>query len=70
MSLTKWLHDLNRIAAGQRIKTIRMTTHAERTEQYWFNDGLVIELENGVTLLTMQDAEGNGAGWLTVGLPE
>ena len=51
---------------GHKILAIRKTTAAEREQQYWSANGIVLVLDNGVSLLPVTDEEGNEPGRLLV----
>ncbi len=52
---------------GHKIVAIRKTTAEEREQQYWSANGIVLVLDNGVSLLPVTDEEGNEPGRLLVG---
>jgi hypothetical protein len=47
---------------GQKIITIRQATESEKRANYWDEDFMVLELENGIKLYPSRDDEGNGPG--------
>ena len=51
---------------GHKIVAIRKTTAEEREQQYWSANGIVLVLDNGVSLLPVTDEEGNEPGRLLV----
>ena len=46
---------------GHKILAIRKTTAAEREQMYWSANGMVLLLDNGVSLLPVTDEEANEA---------
>ena len=51
---------------GHKIVVIRKTTAEEREQMYWSANGIVLVLDNGVSLLPVTDEEGNEPGRLLV----
>ena len=51
---------------GHKIVAIRKTTAAEREQMYWSANGMVLLLDNGVSLLPVTDEEANEPGRLLV----
>jgi hypothetical protein len=47
---------------GHKIVAIRPTTPAEQEQMFWYDNGLVLELDNGVCLMPTVDEEANGPG--------
>ncbi len=47
---------------GQKIISVRKATDSEKSANYWDEDFIVIELENGIKLYPACDDEGNGPG--------
>jgi hypothetical protein len=47
---------------GQKIVSVRQATDSEKSTNYWDEDFIVIELENGIKLYPSCDDEGNGPG--------
>lgn len=63
-SMQQYLDELNKVVRGRRIQHIRFMTDAEMRQWYWFDKGLIIQLDNRVSLLILQDEEGNGPGFI------
>ena len=51
---------------GHKIVAIRKTTAEERDQMYWSANGIVLVLDNGVSLLPVTDEEGNDPARLLV----
>ena len=51
---------------GHKILAIRKTTAVEREQMYWSANGIVLLLDNGVSLLPVTDEEANGPGRMLV----
>ena len=51
---------------GHKILAIRKTTAEKRDQMYWSANGIVLVLDNGVSLLPVTDEEGNEPGRLLV----
>ena len=51
---------------GHKIVVIRKTTAEEREQMYWSANGIVLVLDNGVSLLPVTDEEANEPGRLLV----
>jgi hypothetical protein len=47
---------------GRTITHVRPLTPEEIRSLAWFEDGIVIELDDGTALVPMRDPEGNGPG--------
>lgn len=51
---------------GHKIVAIRKTTAKEREQQYWSANGIILVLDNGVSLMPVTDEEANDPGRLLI----
>ena len=49
---------------GRTIVRVRYTTDQEMRGLYWFERGIVLELDDGTSIFPSRDDEGNGPGAL------
>ena len=62
--------ELKNALVGKRITNFRLMTQKEAEEMYWDGEGaVVLELEDGTTIVPLSDEEGNGPGALQVEVP-
>jgi len=51
---------------GRKIVAVRKTTAEEREQMFWYDNGIVLILDNGVSLLPVVDEEANAPGRLLI----
>ena len=64
MNQEEWERVARALLLGRRIVKVRYMTSKERDDAGWTHRAIVIELDNGVSILSSRDDEGNDAGAL------
>ena len=59
-----WNTRMTRALVGKKIQTVRYMTSEEAKESGWSKQPLLIQLDDGLTIIPLQDDEGNDAGSL------
>jgi hypothetical protein len=65
-----WNRKAKHLLRNKTIVDVRYMTEKESNDSGWDQQGLVIVLENGVTLYPQRDDEGNGPGAIHAQLDE
>ena len=66
----KWTDDIREALAGRMIKKVRYMSKEEAEELDWHKRPIIIELDNGTTLIPSMDEEGNDGGAIHTNLEE
>ena len=55
---------MTKALVGKKIQTVRYMTSEEAKESVWCKQPLLIQLDDGLTIIPLQDDEGNDGGSL------
>ena len=59
-----WNTRMTKALVGKKIQTVRYMTSEEAKESGWSKQPLLIQLDDGLTIIPLQDDEGNDGGSL------
>tara|TARA_B100000427_G_scaffold309301_1_gene298225 strand:- start:209 stop:475 length:267 start_codon:yes stop_codon:yes gene_type:complete len=59
-----WNTRMTKALVGKKIQTVRYMTSEEAKESGWCKQPLLIQLDDGLTIIPLQDDEGNDGGSL------
>ena len=62
--IQKWNDRMAAMLVGRTIKVVRYMTSEEAKESGWSKQPLLIQLDDGLTIIPLQDDEGNDGGSL------